>query len=235
MRARSERLPLDNMTTETHITTLKSIPAFSSAAEAAAAVATTGKGIDAQRELQRSATTTVDYSASEVSTYPSGGAYVHGLYVQGARWAAEGVPPAKVDGVECAGTLAESRLKELLPALPVIYVRAVVVSHSRIHSLSLPSYPSHAPPGSHHCPVTALDGYWLLDITTNHQSMQVQPSWAPTSVGYLRPEEDIYNAPVYLTEFRGPTYVFAATLRTETGSARWVLAGVALLMQSSAA
>ena len=63
--------------------------------------------------------------------------------------------------------------------------------------------------------------------------MTVEPSWAPTSVGYMRPEVTIFNCPVYITEYRGPTYTFIATLNTEVGAAPWVLAGVALLMQTS--
>ena len=61
----------------------------------------------------------------------------------------------------------------------------------------------------------------------------MEATWAPTSVGYMRPEKEIYNCPVYLTEYRGPTFVFIATLRTQVGPAPWVLAGVALLMQTS--
>ena len=33
-----------------------------------------------------------------------------------------------------------------------------------------------------------------------------------------------------MTQMRGPTYVFQATLKTKSPAARWVLAGVALIM-----
>jgi dynein heavy chain len=39
-----------------------------------------------------------------------------------------------------------------------------------------------------------------------------------------------YSCPCYKTEFRGPTFVFCAQLRTKSPTAKWVLAGVALLM-----
>ena len=39
-----------------------------------------------------------------------------------------------------------------------------------------------------------------------------------------------YSAPTYLTQMRGPTFVFCATLKTKSPAARWTLAGVALLM-----
>lgn len=40
----------------------------------------------------------------------------------------------------------------------------------------------------------------------------------------------IYVCPCYKTEFRGPTFVFCAQLKTKSAAAKWVLAGVALIM-----
>jgi dynein heavy chain len=40
----------------------------------------------------------------------------------------------------------------------------------------------------------------------------------------------IYQCPVYKTEQRGPTYVFSAQLKTKSPHQRWILAGVALIM-----
>jgi dynein heavy chain len=42
--------------------------------------------------------------------------------------------------------------------------------------------------------------------------------------------QGIYMCPVYITEQRGPTYVFQAQLKTKSPPARWILAGVALIM-----
>lgn len=39
-----------------------------------------------------------------------------------------------------------------------------------------------------------------------------------------------YQCPVYRTEQRGPTYVFTAQLKTKSPPARWVMAGVGLVM-----
>jgi len=41
---------------------------------------------------------------------------------------------------------------------------------------------------------------------------------------------DVYHCPVYKTQQRGPTYVFTAGLRTKAPPSKWVLAGVAVLM-----
>jgi len=39
-----------------------------------------------------------------------------------------------------------------------------------------------------------------------------------------------YQCPVYVTEDRGKTYVFPAQLKTKVNSRKWVLAGVAILL-----
>jgi dynein heavy chain len=148
--ARRTGAPLDQMTTETHITTA--------------------------------------LKKSELTYYPRDGAFVHGLYVEGARWPVgeEAGDPEDITGTMCSGNLVDSRLKELLPPLPVVYVKAV----------------------------------------------PVQPEWEPSSVGYLRHKPDVYECPVYTTSFRGPTYVFLATLKTVDPTSKWVLTGTAILMQT---
>jgi len=45
----------------------------------------------------------------------------------------------------------------------------------------------------------------------------------------------VYHCPCYKTEMRGPTYVFSAQLKSKSPSARWIMAGVALLMDVGAA
>ena len=40
----------------------------------------------------------------------------------------------------------------------------------------------------------------------------------------------IFRCPVYKTQERGPTYVFSAQLKTKSPAAKWILAGVALVM-----
>jgi len=43
----------------------------------------------------------------------------------------------------------------------------------------------------------------------------------------------LYECPTYTTNQRGPTYVFCAQLKTKSLAARWVLAGVAMIMDTS--
>jgi len=90
------------------------------------------------------------------------GAYIHGLYVEGARWDVGG------------GTLEEAVIKQLYPPMPVVLVKAAT-----------------------------------------QDKMDAR---------------DIYPCPVYMTQQRGPTFVFTAGLKTKASATKWVLAGVALIL-----
>ena len=81
---------------------------------------------------------------------------------------------------------------------------------------------------------------------TLQRTVKLEPSWEPTAVGYTRPAPPVkgyqnppgaflYNCPVYLTTFRGATYVCMATLKTPDKPEKWTLAGVALVMQTNGA
>uniref|UniRef100_A0A674H6Q3 Dynein axonemal heavy chain 17 n=1 Tax=Taeniopygia guttata TaxID=59729 RepID=A0A674H6Q3_TAEGU len=100
----------------------------------------------------------------EITFPPREGSYVHGLFMEGARW---DVP---------SGSIADARMKELTPEMPVILLRAI--------------------------PVDRMD-------TIN-----------------------VYECPVYKTRMRGPTYVWTFNLKTKEKAAKWVLAGVALLLEA---
>ena len=130
-------------------------------------------------------------NADAVDSCPEDGAFVHGLFLEGARWPSADElddEPIQVGGVQTNGYLVDGRLKELTPSLPVVYVRAVAV----------------------------------------------QPQWEPSAVGYLRHDPTVYECPVYTTQFRGPTYVFLATLKTIEPTSTWVLRGTAIVLQTSA-
>ena len=40
----------------------------------------------------------------------------------------------------------------------------------------------------------------------------------------------VFLCPVYKTQFRGPTFVFLAQFKTKSPAARWILAGVAAVL-----
>lgn len=48
--------------------------------------------------------------------------------------------------------------------------------------------------------------------------------------GNAKEEKNIYQCPVYKTETRGATYVFTAQVRTKHPAQKWVLAGVAMIL-----
>ncbi|KAK3551295.1 hypothetical protein QTP70_013939, partial [Hemibagrus guttatus] len=93
---------------------------------------------------------------------PREGAYVHGLYIEGARWDTS------------AGVLAEAVLKDLTPAMPVLYIRAVPADQLELNNT--------------------------------------------------------YECPVYRTKLRGSSFIWSFHLKTRHPPAKWVLAGVALLL-----
>ncbi|MEE6466367.1 hypothetical protein FKM82_006924 [Ascaphus truei] len=108
---------------------------------------------------------TVDVTKKTKDDYghpPREGAYICGLFMEGARWDIQ------------AGMIADARLKDLTPPMPVIYVRAIPVDKQEI--------------------------------------------------------KNVYECPVYKTKKRGPTYVWTFNLKTKEKPAKWVLAGVALLL-----
>nr|CAH8820079.1 unnamed protein product [Trichobilharzia regenti] len=101
----------------------------------------------------------------EMGSAPREGAYVHGLFIEGARWDTS------------ANSIVDARIKELAPAMPVILLRAV---------------PSDRQEGR----IAAM-----------------------------------YACPVYKTKTRGPTFVWTFHLRTKEKPAKWIMGGVALLLQ----
>ncbi|XP_032899964.1 dynein heavy chain 9, axonemal isoform X2 [Amblyraja radiata] len=80
---------------------------------------------------------------------PREGAYVHGLFMEGARWDSQ------------AGIITDARLKELTPTMPVIFIKAIPVDKQDIRSV----YP---------CPVykTRLRGptfVWTFNLKTKEK------------------------------------------------------------------
>ncbi|NWW80460.1 DYH9 protein, partial [Climacteris rufus] len=102
-------------------------------------------------------------SREDFASAPREGAYVHGLFMEGARWDAQ------------AGVITDARLKELTAAMPVVFIKA---------------------------------------IPDDKQDTRCT-----------------YPCPLYKTRQRGPTYVWTFNLKTKENPSKWVLAGVALLLQ----
>ncbi|ETW07727.1 hypothetical protein H310_02174 [Aphanomyces invadans] len=121
------------------------------------------------------------------------GFFVHGLYLEGARWYFSDdtdelhAHSYTIDQLEhpCAGHLSDAVPKEVVCQMPIVYIRAV----------------------------------------------SIQADWEATATGYFRHDSAVYECPVYVTSQRGPTFVFLATLSTKAAKSKWIIAGVALLLQ----
>ena len=101
-------------------------------------------------------------SKDDFTSPPREGAYVHGLFMEGARWDTQ------------TGLIQEAHLKDLSPSMPVIFIKAIPVDKQET--------------------------------------------------------KNIYECPVYKTRQRGPTFVWTFNLKTKEKPAKWVIAGVALLL-----
>lgn len=102
-------------------------------------------------------------SKEEIVGTPKEGAYIHGLYMEGARWDT------------FTGQIADSKLKDLTPTIPVCHLKAIPVDR--------------------------------------------------------RETKNFYECPVYKIKSRSTTFVWIFCLRTKERAAKWVLGGVALLLQ----
>ncbi len=105
--------------------------------------------------------------ANDIDDASRDGAYVKGLWLEGARWDLQ------------QACMAEQVPRETVSAMPVINIKAVP---------------------------------W--------QELEQQRQQGPA----------MYSAPVYRTQRRGDTFVFAASLRTKLPAKKWVLAGACLLL-----
>ncbi|KAL0984038.1 hypothetical protein UPYG_G00136240 [Umbra pygmaea] len=59
----------------------------------------------------------------DISTSPREGAYIHGLYMEGARWDTQ------------AGMIVDARLKELTPTVPVIFIKAIPIDKQDVRNI----------------------------------------------------------------------------------------------------
>lgn len=97
----------------------------------------------------------------DMGSPPREGAYVHGLYLEGARWDSQ------------TSMIAEARLKELAPPMPVIFIKAIPVDRQDMRNL-------------YECPVykTKQRGHTYI-WTFNLKSKEKSAKWTLGGVALL--------------------------------------------------
>ncbi|RLN47693.1 hypothetical protein BBJ29_000554 [Phytophthora kernoviae] len=110
------------------------------------------------------------------------GQFVHGLYLEGARW-------------DLGNSVLEGSIpREMYVTMPILTCRAIV-------------------------------------NTVNKDSSGGSSGGSSSKQGGVGGTGNIFECPVYRTQQRGPTLIFVSPLRTKVPPAKWVLAGVAMLME----
>lgn len=81
--------------------------------------------------------------------------------------------------------------------------------------------------------VSTLSGWKPDGVAITAESKHVPSccaSFFQASLEVKREDNNTYICPVYLTVQRGPTFVFNAQLRTKLPPAKWILGGVAMIL-----
>mmetsp|Transcript_16968 Transcript_16968/g.60259 ORF Transcript_16968/g.60259 Transcript_16968/m.60259 type:complete len:4617 (-) Transcript_16968:30-13880(-) len=135
-------------------------------------------------------TTYLNPDAIPNTEFPDAGAYVHGLFIEGARWPVgdEVDEVEELGGASVGGVLMESRLKELMPPMPVLYIKAVAVEDS--WEASAVGYLRHVP-DVYESPVfiTTMRGPTYLFLATLKTS-EAKSKWTLTGTALMLQQDD---------------------------------------------
>lgn len=86
----------------------------------------------------------------------------------------------------------------------------------------------------HQCPSTGARWDTQAGVISEARLKELTPPMPVISVRAVpndrQETRNIYECPLYKTKIRGPTYVWTFSLKTRERPAKWVLAGVALLL-----
>jgi hypothetical protein len=143
------------------------------------------------------------------------GAYITGLFIEGARWddkAGQVLPPAVFPK-------RKSPFPEL-PSPPALARSWCVIPLECERARTQRCAPAE---------LSFLR--WQLEDSRHKELFAKMPIVTVRAVPVEKADaRDTYTCPVYQTKDRGPTFVFNAVLRTREPPAKWVMAGVAMLM-----
>lgn len=165
-------------------------------------------------------TEVMDFHGEQCEGQPEEGTYVHGLFMEGAKWSTEAnsvfESDPKVGAPRASASGARGRSLHFRPIEP------------RCFGLAKPppllTTRSCCPPAR--TPFSAQDLHPVMPVIKIRGLTDEELRALTASSGDVT-----YDCPVYTTTIRGPTFTFAAPLRTVKPPWVWILAGVCLVMQ----
>jgi dynein heavy chain len=151
----------------------------------------TGEALDKMTQETHMTVYKDEKSLPPDAVFPENGAYVHGLFIEGARWpfGDEVEEPYELGGAKVGGLLMEARLKELMPAVPVVYIKAVLVQPS--WEPSAVGYLRHVD-DVYECPVfiTTMRGPTYVFLATLKTEKDTKNKWTLTGTAIMMQQDD---------------------------------------------
>ena len=151
----------------------------------------TGEALDKMTQETHMTVYKDEKSLPPDAVFPENGAYVHGLFIEGARWpfGDEVEEPYELGGAKVGGLLMEARLKELMPAVPVVYIKAVLVQPS--WEPSAVGYLRHVD-DVYECPVfiTTMRGPTYVFLATPKTEKDTKNKWTLTGTAIMMQQDD---------------------------------------------
>ncbi|KAL7989345.1 hypothetical protein Chor_012011 [Crotalus horridus] len=147
----------------------------------------------------------------EFTSPPREGAYIHGLFMEGARWDMQETQKSVAKGT--AGAV-RSEAKKLLGSYPI---SEAFQSISYFYSLALS--------------ISEYQTGLIADARLKDLTPPMPIIFIKAILVDKQDTRNVYPCPVYKTRQRGPTYIWTFNLKTKEKPSKWILAGVALLLQ----
>lgn len=138
------------------------------------------------------------------SEAPRDGANIDGLVLEGARW----------DNL--MNSLVNARLKELFFEMPLIHIKAITKDKQELRNV-------------YECPIYRTR--YVLYRNGMRASKRKRKRLKKNCSIFEQLFHSIFFIPLSVFSLRGPTYIWTFNLKTREKPSKWILAGVAIVLQ----